>query len=338
MKYILNKSQVRTTNNFGINDIKVDLDIKETNFNSYKFSNTKDIIIEESIKNNYNSRIGLPSNKYLNINITPQRDIDKIIINYDFSNDNNYLASTININLEYNMNVIVCYRSNNKSINNSKISIKTKKNNKSNISIINLASDDSMSFISIDNEVLDDSNIVTNYFDLSGSLRISNYYSNICGKNGESNFNTIYIGDNDDRLDMNYYTVNNNEKTKGNMVFEGLLLDNSFKSLKGTIDFMNNSKESVGKENENCLLLSNTCKSKSLPIILCNEEDVEGSHGMSSGKIDDNKLFYLMSRGIEEKDAKKLIIMSRFDPILNNILDDNIKEEVIEVLNKKIKE
>ena len=91
MKYILNKSQVRTTNNFGINDIKVDLDIKETNFNSYKFSNTKDIIIEESIKNNYNSRIGLPSNKYLNINITPQRDIDKIIINYDFSNDNNYL-------------------------------------------------------------------------------------------------------------------------------------------------------------------------------------------------------------------------------------------------------
>ena len=235
------------------------------------------------------------------------------------------------------MNTIICFRGNIDSFLNLKLTVNSKENINSSITLVNLTKEDSINLIAIENMVNTNSSITTNYIDLCGKLRISNYYSDLFKENSKSYFNTIYIGNNNDRLDMNYYTKNNNKNTISNMLFEGALLDNSYKSLKGTIDFTKGSSKSKGNENENCILLSNTCKSKSLPMLLCNEEDVVGSHGMSSGKIDKNKLFYLMSKGIDEEEAKRLIIKANFKKVLDNILDDSIKNEIEDIINKRIK-
>lgn len=335
MEYILNETPLKTTNNFRINNIKVDLDIKETNFNEYSFNFKDDLDIKTEIKNNFDSKIGLKSDKYLYLDITPKKDIEKLlIINYEFNND--YLVSNININLEHNLNTIICFRGTS-SLLNFKLTVNSKENINSNISVVNLTTSDSTSLIAMENSVNTNSNIVTNYVDLRGKLRISNYYSDLNKEKSSSAFNTIYIGNNDERLDMNYYVKNNNKKTISNMLFQGALLDNSYKSLKGTIDFIKGSSKSKGEENENCILLSDKCKSRSLPMLLCHEEDVMGAHGMSSGKIDVEKIFYLMSKGISEEEAKKLIIKSNFKIVLDNILDDSIKTEIEEIINERIK-
>ena len=57
MKYILNETPIKTTNNFRINNITVDLDIKETDFNDYSFSTTKDLDIKTEIKSDFNSKL-----------------------------------------------------------------------------------------------------------------------------------------------------------------------------------------------------------------------------------------------------------------------------------------
>ena len=57
---------------------------------------------------------------------------------------------------------------------------------------------------------------------------------------------------------------------------------------------------------------------------------------MSSGTIDKNKLFYLTSRGLSEEDAKKLIIKSNFKKVLDNIFDEEIKNEINDIINRKI--
>ena len=335
MEYILNEAPLKTTNNFRINNIKVDLDIKETNFNEYNFNFKDDLDIKTEIKNNFDSKIGLKSDKYLYLDINNKKDIEKLlIINYEFNND--YLVSNININLEHNLNIIICFRGTS-SLLNFKLTVNSKENINSNISVVNLTTSDSTSLIAMENSVNTNSNIVTNYVDLRGKLRISNYYSDLNKEKSSSAFNTIYIGNNDERLDMNYYVKNNNKKTISNMLFQGALLDNSYKSLKGTIDFIKGSSKSKGEENENCILLSDKCKSRSLPMLLCHEEDVMGAHGMSSGKIDVEKLFYLMSKGISEEDTKKLIIKSNFKIVLDNILDDSIKTEIEEIINEIIK-
>jgi Fe-S cluster assembly scaffold protein SufB len=69
---------------------------------------------------------------------------------------------------------------------------------------------------------------------------------------------------------------------------------------------------------------------------MCHEEDVEGAHGVSTGKIDNDKLFYLESRGYTEQDAKKLIILSNFNKILGCMKNQDIKNMVYEYLDKII--
>lgn len=318
MEYILNKSPIRTTNNFKVNDFKIDLDIKETDFNSFEYKN---IEIKTEIRNNLESKIGLPASKYLYVECIGN---DLGYLTYNF--DNNYLASEIHINSD----MIIIFKGDNAFLN-TKIVIDSNKDN--NITIINLTSKDSKSFISIENTVDKGIKSTVNFIELGGIVKVSNYYSI---NNGENYFNSLYLGKNTDKIDMNYYMGLNEKNSISNINVQGSLTDKSYKSFKGTIDFYEGSSKSIGKEIENCILLSEEAISRSLPVLLCHEEDVEGAHGVSTGKIDDDKLFYLMSRGISEKESKKLIINANYNTIIDNIPDEEVKDIIKNKINEEI--
>ena len=342
MKYILNKTPLRTTNNYKINDIEVELDLdKNVDLNDLIINSNEidKLEITREIKNDFNSKIGLTYDKYYSLNIKVKENtvIDNpITINKEILNEIN--IDEINIKVEKNSKVdfIIKYTSNNNCINNVKQVLNVSKDSMVNITLLNLIDNNSKSFIAIENNIDDNSDVIYNYIDLNGNLRVSNYYSKLNGKNSINNFNNIYIGLDNDRIDMNYYIENNNEKTNSNMNVQGVLNNNSYKTFKGTINLVSGCKKSIGSEIENCILLSDTTISRSLPMLLCTEEDVEGSHGVSTGKIDNEKLFYLMSRGISEKEAIKLIINANFNNIISSISDDNIKEEIKNIINKKL--
>ena len=332
MKYRLNESPLKTTNGFNINNIDVDLDIKETNFNDYK----SNIDVKKSIKNNFTSKIGLNVNKYCSLNIDINKN-DKIILEYNFDEINYYLVDEIVVNVKENISsdLIIKYYSKTKCFHNLKLVLNTKDYSNLNVTIINDVSDESIILSAFESNISDNSNVVCNYIDLSGVLRITNYYS-IVNKNSMNEFNNIYYGSKNERIDMNYYIALNKEKSKGYINVEGALDDTSIKSFKGTLDFISGSKKSIGEELENTILLSDSIISKSLPMLLCTEEDVIGSHGVSTGKIDKDKLFYLMSRGINEKEANKLIIKANYNKIINKINDEDTREEINKLIDEKI--
>ena len=84
------------------------------------------------------------------------------------------------------------------------------------------------------------------------------------------------------------------------------------------------------------MLLSDTAKSLALPMLLCSEEDVEGNHSSSAGKIGEKELFYIMSRGFELKEAMKLLIRAKFNKVLENITNKDIKKEILEEIDKRL--
>lgn len=103
-KYILNETPVRTTNNYRINNLEIDLDIpKLTKINEYKINQDINLIHEE--KNNYNSKIGLEHNKYNSYTINIEKNYkEPIIFDYEFSKENNTLIEEININISEKKN------------------------------------------------------------------------------------------------------------------------------------------------------------------------------------------------------------------------------------------
>ena len=170
MKYILNETPVRTSNNFRINDLTLDLDIKEKELSKL---NVKGIEYNESIKDNFNSKINLKHSKYRCLDL----DVKDNDIEITSELETNYLVDQINININENTksNILIKYTGN--GFHNLKLCINANKNSVSNITVLNLLSKDSMSFISFENNIDEESNIDINFIDLGGKVKVSNYYS-----------------------------------------------------------------------------------------------------------------------------------------------------------------
>jgi hypothetical protein len=82
-----------------------------------------------------------------------------------------------------------------------------------------------------------------------------------------------------------------------------------------------------GAETEDVLLLGETVVNKTVPLILCAEEDVKGSHGATIGQLDEEMLFYLGSRGISEEKAVDLMAGARIGRIIREIGDETAEQE-----------
>ena len=89
----------------------------------------------------------------------------------------------------------------------------------------------------------------------------------------------------------------------------------SRKYFRGTIDFLRGGKKAVGNEEDTCLLLNKGVHSISVPLLLCKEDDVVGNHAASSGQVDPDMLFYLMSRGLSEDEARAMLVRGFVEPV-----------------------
>ena len=112
----------------------------------------------------------------------------------------------------------------------------------------------------------------------------------------------------------------------------GVLSEKATKIFRGTIDFRKGCAGSVGNEKEEVLLLDDTIVNQTIPLILCDEEDVEGNHGASIGKIDEELLFYLESRGIGEEEVYEMMAKAKINAICNKISEEETKSQVQEYL------
>lgn len=338
MKYRLNPLPVKTTNGFKINDVELDITLPK-NHMSHAFDFLGDIsslkIEEKMIQNHESSRIGIEFDDYYDIQIYIPKGIHvekPIMIHYSFQKEDS-LYSKISFHYEEDSSCdfIVMMESDDseKHFNHLIEKVFSNKNSFGNITYINLLNSNSLSFYALENDVLENASIMHTIVDLGGKIRIYNAYSNLLQENASNTLNTIYIGKNNDLLDFNYYLNNIGRHTNNQMKVEGVLDNQCIKNFRGTIDFVKGCTNSIGEENENCVLLSDACRSRSLPQMLCGEENVVGTHGVSSGKVAEEKLFYLMSRGYSSKEAEKFIVLGNFMSILNMIPQQEVKERLL---------
>ena len=124
-----------------------------------------------------------------------------------------------------------------------------------------------------------------------------------------------YMAVEDQTVDINYNVVQRGKKTLSRFDFDGVLDGRGKKSFRGTIDFRNGACGAVGNEQESVLLMSPDVVNKTLPIILCEEEDVEGAHGATIGRLSEDMLFYMTSRGIDQRSAERIIVRARLDAV-----------------------
>ena len=355
----LNETPVRTARNFRINNMKLEnIEVPEviTSFENVTIiGDTSKIYINSDTDTNLvyglseeltnqakhgaNQKIKLTINSNQN---EKSKAEEKTEAEIDFKFDDENAALIDNIEITANENtkstVIIKYTSNqeNESYHNGIIKAKAKKNSELNIVVVNLMNTKSNNFLAIENEFEENAKINYTIVDFGGKHSITNYYSNLLGDNCDNQLNTIYLGKENQVFDLNYIGELRGKKSNIDIEVQGALKDTSKKHFKGTIDFKKGCKKATGNENEACMLLSDTAKSIALPMLLCSEEEVEGNHSSSAGKIGEKELFYIMSRGFELKEAMKLMVRARFNQILEKIEKKELREEILQEIDKRL--
>ena len=348
----INETPVRTSRNFNINNVKLeDIQIPE-NLKEFKgttiVQNNSNIKLSSNIEK-YDITYGLgdfftnqvleKANKNINIEIDGS-DEKNINIDNNLSSDNLNLIDNVKIlaNENSKATIVIKYKSdkNIEFFHNGIIKIIAKNNSNINVIIVNLLSETSNNFLSIDAELEESSKIKATIIDFGGKNSITNYYSNLIGDLSDNKLESIYLGKDNQLVDINYIAELRGKKSNIDINVQGALKDQAKKHFKGTIDFKKGCKKATGNENEECMLLSNKAKSIALPMLLCSEEDVEGNHSSSAGKVGEKELFYIMSRGFNFKEAMKLMVRAKFNKILENIKDENLKQEILDEINTKL--
>lgn len=340
-EYILNETPIRTTNNYEINDIKLKLDnVEFKEFNGLTINNKDNST--KIIDGDFASKINLPSNKYYSTTIDiPAYSKEDVEVHLVFDKDNNIYIGELVFNVGENAESRIVIKCNSKDNTDALINLKVvanlDKNSVATVIVENNISDNTNTFISIENNLQENAKLFTTTLDLSGKNKVSNIYTRLIGDNSEQVLRNIYLGKENDLLDLNYHVETIGKKSKIKIESKGAITDKAQKNFKGTIDFKKGSVKADGREQEDCVLLSKESRSKSLPMLLCHEEDVFGEHGVSSGKIDSKKLFYLMTRGLDEKEAKKTIIRANFNEIINSIEDEELQNKINQAVDEIIK-
>lgn len=370
----LNETPVRTAKNFRINNIKLEnievpeviplfenvtiigdtskMDIEQNAGNADNTDTNLVYGLSEELTNQVqhgtNQKIKLNINSNQNEEVMPKlcecsdikEEKTEAEIDFNFDNENSVLIDNIEIiaNENTKSTVIIKYTSNkeNECYHNGIIKAKAEKNAELNIVLVNLMNIKSNNFLAIENDFGENAKINYTVVDFGGKHSITNYYSNLQGDNCDNQLNTIYLGKENQVFDLNYIGELRGKKSNIDIEVQGALKDTSKKHFKGTIDFKKGCKKATGNENEACMLLSDTAKSIALPMLLCSEEEVEGNHSSSAGKIGEKELFYIMSRGFELKEAMKLMVRARFNQILEKIEHEELREEILQEINKRL--
>lgn len=153
---------------------------------------------------------------------------------------------------------------------------------------------------------------------------------------GDIEIYPLYFTDGDMRIDLEQNLIVNGRNSLGIINATGCMKDTSFKIFRGNVFLNRGCKRSIGRFANSDILLNSGVRAQSIPTILCDEDDVMGEHAATFEAINRYKLYYLMSRGFDEMQAKKLIVESSFKPVFNMIEDEDIREKLIAQLDSKL--
>ncbi len=160
--------------------------------------------------------------------------------------------------------------------------------------------------------------------ELGGEKTYTGVYSALNGKKSIFYFDCGFFVNEKRILDGNFVATQRGRETDAKMFFKGVLADEAQKVFRETIDMRLGSEGSLGDEQEDSLLLGDNVINKAMPIILCEEEKVEARHGATIGKISDEMLFYMQTRGIEKVEAEKMIVRGKLNDVSRKIPDEGL--------------
>ncbi len=160
--------------------------------------------------------------------------------------------------------------------------------------------------------------------------------TNILGDGSEANLKIVTLGVKEQKTYFNSEVVNQGLSSKGDILQHGVLLDRSHIVFNGVGFIVKGATGSNAYQSSRMLTLSSEAKADANPMLLIDENDVMAGHGASLGRIDEEQLYYLQSRGLTRKESSRLLVHGFLSPVISELTVDKIKELITVLIDEKI--
>lgn len=146
----------------------------------------------------------------------------------------------------------------------------------------------------------------------------------------------LIIGEGKQKIDL--FTLQDHKKpgSISDLFIKSVLFDEAKFYYKGLIKIEKDAQKSNAYQKNQNLLLSSKAWADSRPYLEILANDVRCTHGATVGQIDKNQLYYLQTRGLDNKSATHLIVEGFYQEVLDRIPDDKVREEIKGKLDKKL--
>lgn len=167
-------------------------------------------------------------------------------------------------------------------------------------------------------EVHQDAAVDVKQYALGGSTIGLGLTANLVGARARLDLNNRYHATHEETLDINHLVRMRGTSTRAQLTESGVLNEAAKKTLRATIDLVRGAKDAQGNEIETVMILGDDVVNKTMPVILCDEDDVAGNHGATIGSVSPEQLDYLAARGLSRQAAEQLFIRALFEDAIIN--------------------
>ena len=186
--------------------------------------------------------------------------------------------------------------------------------------------------LKIDVEVAKNASISIYFADFSSCFNSSEVVINLNEDGANAHWHLASLSSKEDRKNISISVYHKAMNTYGKVDNYGVAKDQSKLVFSGTSHILNGAIKSSTQQNAKIMVFDPESDAMAKPILKIDENDIEASHSAAVGKISDEEIFYLTSRGLNEEQAKMLITLGYLKPIFKGFNENqiNMMNEIIE--------
>jgi Fe-S cluster assembly protein SufD len=181
------------------------------------------------------------------------------------------------------------------------------------------------------------SQLITNTISLHGGITRNHLHVDLQGDHANAALYGLALTDKDQHCD-NYTSIEHAAPAcHSNQIFKNILDDNSTGAFTGRIHVMPGAKKTEAYQRNNSVLQTKAAKMNTKPQLVIDNDDVKCSHGATVGQVNEEALFYLQTRGINEKEARLMLMFAFAHEVLSNIRVEQLRLSIDRLVNKRLR-
>ena len=178
-----------------------------------------------------------------------------------------------------------------------------------------------------------DANI--NFFSLTNGKTRNNYYCDLAGEGANLQLGGFIVNSDKEHTDNFSFISHSVPHCTSTELFKYVLRDDSYGVFTGRILVAIDSQKTQAYQTNNNLLLSKTARMQAKPQLEIYADDVKCSHGMTTGQLSEQALFYMQQRGIAKDEAKRLLSIAFSEDVLLHLDREELRDEIRELIAER---